>query len=207
MAQAQLQVTLRESSGKGVARKCRAAGQVPGVVYGKGIDSCPISIDPKALEKAISTKAGWNTLLTLKTEGALDGKVVILKDLTMHPIKRNTMHVDFQTVNMKQNVSIMVPVVTTGTPVGVKEGGNLQIIRHELEVHCLPTAIPDQIELDVAHLTIGDTIHIDDVKLPEGVEVPHDVNFTVVTCAGFKPEVEEVEGEEVEEGAEEATEE
>lgn len=201
MAQSDLQVTARETVGKGAARSLRRQGLVPAVVYGKGMEPCTITVDPKALKAAMATEAGLNTLITLKGDGAFDGKTVLVADSQVNAIRRDLEHVDFKTVDLTQNVSVMVPVVTVGTPEGVKLGGTLSVIRHELEVLCLPTAIPQAIEIDVAALNIGDVIHVDEIVAPEGASIPHDVNFTVVTCVGRAAE-EEVEGEEGEEGEE-----
>lgn len=189
MAQSQMQVLARNGVGKGVARKLRANNLIPAIVYGKGEEPCPISVEPKALQAAIATKAGWNTLITLKGQGGFDGKVVILKDLQKNPIKGFMLHADFETVNMNKELHILVPVHVSGTAIGEKEGGTLQIIRHELECYCLPKDIPEAILIDVAALKIGDVLHIDDITLPAGVTVPRDVNFTVVTVAGHKAEV------------------
>ena len=188
MAQSQLNVALREGIGKGGARALRREGLVPGVVYGKGMAACGVAVDPKALEQAIATESGWNTLITLQGEGAFAGKVVILKAVQRHPLRRVPIHYDFQAVDLSQNVHVMVPVDTIGKALGEKLGGQLQIIRHELEVVCLPGNIPTSIDIDVAALNIGDVVHIEDVTLPAGVEVPHDVNFTVITVTGHKAE-------------------
>ncbi|MDO3377047.1 50S ribosomal protein L25/general stress protein Ctc [Geoalkalibacter halelectricus] len=198
MAQSQLEVRLREGTGKGVARSLRRQGLVPGVVYGKNMEPCPIVVEPKALEAAIATESGWNTLITLRGEGPFAGQVVILKDMTVHTILRTPRHVDFHAVSMKKKVHVMVPVHALGKSAGEKIGGSLEVIRHELEVHCLPDRIPTAIEIDVTNLGIGDVVHIEDIRLPEGVEVPHEVNFTVITCTGRKAEEEE----QVEEGTE-----
>ena len=195
MAQSQMQVLTRNGVGKGVARKLRANNLIPAIIYGKGEEPCSISVEPKALQAAIATKAGWNTLITLKGEGSFDGKVVILKDLQKNPIKRSLLHADFETVNMNKALHVMVPVHVSGTSVGEKEGGTLQIIRHELECHCLPKDIPEAITVDVAAMKIGDVLHIKDIVLPAGVTLPDDVNFTVVTVAGHKAEVETEEAE------------
>ena len=203
MAQAELNVALRERVGKGGARSARRAGLVPGVVYGPNMESCTISVEPKALAVAIGGEAGWNTLLTLKGDSSFDGVFAIVKDMQVDAIRRNTTHVDFQAIDASKSASFMVPVNTVGKSTGEKEGGNLQVIRKELEVFCLPTAIPACIDINVEGMNIGDTVHIDDVVVPEGVELPHDVNFTVITLIGFKgtDEDEDVEGDEVE-GAE-----
>lgn len=188
MAQSQLKVASRSGRGKNDARALRREGLVPGVVYGKGMEACNVAVDPKALQQAIATNAGWNTLITLQGEGPFDGKVVILKDMQVHALRRQMTHVDFQAVDLKQKVHVMVPVRAIGKSMGEKLGGQLQIIRHELEVVCLPDSIPISIDIDVTELSIGDVVHINDVKLAPGIEVPHDVNFTVITVTGHKAE-------------------
>ncbi len=200
MAQSELQVTARENIGKGAARSLRRQGLVPAVVYGKGIDPCAITVDPKALKIALSGGAGLNTLLTLKGDGSFSGKTVLLVDSQVHAIRRDLEHVDFKAIDISQETSVMVPIITIGTPVGEKVGGTMSLIRHELEVHCLPTAIPTSIEIDVSAMEIGDVLHVDEIKVPAGVTIPFDVNFTVVTVVGHAPE--EVEGEEGEESEE-----
>jgi large subunit ribosomal protein L25 len=199
MAQVKLNVDIREKSGKGVARKLRAAGKLPAVVYGKGVDPITITVDPKELEGAVSGEAGLNTLITLKGAAELDGKVVILKDADVHPIRRDMISADFHAINLKEKSTFMVPINVVGTAVGQKEGGALQLVRNELEVLCLPTEVPQTIDIDVTALEIGDTIHIDQVVAPEGVELVHEVNFTVITLSIIKVEVEPVDEEELDE--------
>lgn len=201
MAQSELNVTNRDRTGKGVARTLRREGLIPATVYGRGLEPCSIIVEPKALKAAIATEAGWNTLITLKGEGSFSGKVVILKDMQVDAIRRNMKHADFQVVDMKKKIHVMVPVHTLGKPEGEKVGGIMQVIRHELEVVCLPTAIPSAIEVDVTAMKIGDVLHLEDIALPAGIEVPHEVNFTVIILSS--PTVEEEETEEAE-GAEEA---
>lgn len=203
MAQADLNVEVREGTGKGVARRLRAAGKIPAVVYGKDIEPCSISVEPKALEQAIGSAAGWNTLLTLKGAPAVEGKIVVLKELDLHPIRREMVCADFHAIDLQKKVHFMVPVHPVGKSEGEKIGGSLQVIRHELEVVCLPTAVPQVIEIDVTALHIGDVVHVNDIVAPAGVEIPHDVNFTVITVTGHKAEAEETEGEEAEEATEE----
>ena len=203
MANSVLNVELRVRTGKGGSRKVRRDGLVPAVVYGKGVESLNLRVDPKALQTAIATEAGWNTLITLKGEGPFDGKVVILKDMQVDAIRRDPQHVDFHAIDLTRNIAVMVPVQPLGKAKGVIEGGTLSMIRHELEVYCLPTNIPTSIEMDVANLEVGDAIHIDEVVLPEGVESLHDVNFTVLTVVGrMAEEVEETDEEDIVEGEE-----
>jgi large subunit ribosomal protein L25 len=191
MAQSKLEFSLREGTGKGSARATRRQGLVPAVVYGKGMTSCAVTVEPKALKKAISTEAGWNTLITLAGDGPFAGKIVILKDLQVEPIRRTVLHADFQAMDLKKRTQVMVPVHPIGKSAGEKAGGNLQVIRHELAVFCLPKDIPATIEVDVAALEIGDVVHIEDLVLPAGVEGPHEVNFTVITVTGHKADAEE----------------
>lgn len=188
MAQAELNVSARTRLGKGGSRALRRQEQAPAVVYGKGIEPCAVTVEPKALKKALATESGLNTLITLRGDGPFDGKVVIVKDLQFDAIRRDITHVDFQAIDLTAKVHVMVPVHAIGKSQGEKDGGNLQLIRHELEVVCLPTAIPKAIEIDVTALKVGGVIHINDITLPAGVEAPHDVNFTVITVTGHKAE-------------------
>lgn len=212
MAKSVLNVETRVRTGKGGSRKVRQDGLVPAVVYGKGVEALNLRFDPKALQQAVATEAGWNTLITLKGDGPFDGLVVILKDMQIDAIRRNPTHVDFLAIDLKKTLAVMVPVQPVGKSQGEIEGGTLQLVRHELEVYCLPTNIPTSIEIDVTALNVGEVVHIDEVSLPEGVESQHDVNFTVLTVVGRMAEEVEVdeedeEGVETEEVSEEAADE
>ena len=195
MAKSVLNVETRVRVGKGGSRKVRRDGLIPAVVYGKGIEALNLRLDPKALQQAVATEAGWNTLVTLKGDGPFDGLVVILKDMQIDAIRRHPKHVDFLAIDLKALLSVMVPVHPVGKSQGEIEGGTLQLIRHELELNCLPTNIPTSIDIDVTKLNVGDSVHIDEVVLPDGVESQHDVNYTVLAVVGHKAE-------EVEEGEE-----
>ncbi len=199
MAQTELMVNSREALGKGSARSLRREGLVPAVVYGKSFEPCALSVDPKALKKSISTEAGLNALITLKGDGPFNGQVVILKDMQVDPVVGTVLHADFQVIDLTAKVSVMVPIHPVGKSAGEKEGGNLSVIRHEIEVVCLPSAIPAAIDIDVTEMQIGDVFHVEDLQLGDGVEAPHDANFTILTVVGRMAEEAE-EGEEVEEG-------
>ena len=201
MAKSVLNAETRVRIGKGGSRKVRQDGLVPAVVYGKGVEALNLRLDPKALQKAVATEAGWNTLITLKGDGPFDGLVVILKDMQIDAIRRNPTHIDFLAIDLKKTLAVMVPVQPVGKSQGEIEGGTLQLVRHEIEVYCLPTNIPTSIEIDVTALNVGEGIHIDEVSFPEGVESQHDVNFTVLTVVGRMAEEVEVD-EEDEEGVE-----
>lgn len=195
MAQIELNVSLREGCGKGVARSLRRQGLIPAVMYGKGSDVCSLTVDPKLLQAAIATDAGWNNLITLKGDGPFDGKIVILKDMQMDPVRTEPLHADFQTIDLQKKVHVLVPLHPTGKSEGEKQGGTLEVIRHEIELVCLPTSIPAFIEVDVTKLNIGDSLHVKDIPLCEGVELPPDVNFTVLTISGHSADVAEEAGE------------
>jgi large subunit ribosomal protein L25 len=212
MSESLLNVSLREASGKGVARGLRRQGQIPAVFYGKGLEHCSLSVDIKALKQALSTEAGLNTLITLQGEGPFSGKVVIVKDLQLEPLSRKPLHVDFQVIDLTKKTLVMVPLKIVGKAEGEKVGGVLQVIHKEVEVRCLPTAIPPFIEVDVSALEVGDSIGIEDLTFPADVETTFEENFAVVNVSEIKAVVEEeeevaeeeaVEGEEAEAAEEE----
>ncbi|RKH38299.1 50S ribosomal protein L25/general stress protein Ctc [Corallococcus sp. AB049A] len=177
-----LEAQARDNSGKGVARRLRASGQVPAVVYGKHLKApIHISVDPKAMRAAINTPHKLNTLIQLKLAG--NDQQVLLKDYQMDPLTRDILHADFIAVTDKEQVKVNLPVVLTGKAAGVADGGLLTQIRRNLEVWALPGAIPLQIEVDVTNLKIAEAIHVNDVKLPEGVSVKTHVNYTIAVLS------------------------
>ncbi|NBD13290.1 MULTISPECIES: 50S ribosomal protein L25/general stress protein Ctc [Corallococcus] len=177
-----LEAKAREGSGKGVARRLRASGQVPAVVYGKHLKApLHISVDPKAIRTAINTPHKLNTLIQLKLAG--NDQQVLLKDYQMDPLTRDILHADFIAVRDNDQVKVNLPVVLTGKAAGVADGGLLTQIRRNLEVWALPGAIPLQIEVDVTNLKIAEAIHVNDVKLPDGVSVKTHVNYTIAVLS------------------------
>ncbi|WP_375757832.1 50S ribosomal protein L25/general stress protein Ctc [Corallococcus exercitus] len=177
-----LEAQAREGSGKGVARRLRSAGRVPAVVYGKHLKApLHISVDPKGIRTAINTPHKLNTLIQLKLAG--NEQQVLLKDYQMDPLTRDILHADFIAVSEKEQVKVNLPVVLTGKAAGVADGGLLTQIRRNLEVWALPGAIPLQIEVDVTNLKIAEAIHVNDVKLPEGVSVKTHVNYTIAVLS------------------------
>jgi len=201
--QQDLAVKTREAAGKGAARKLRSAGKVPAVFYGKKSETLSLEVDTKELNDILNKETGGSTFFNLSFEGKSEQKAAILKELQADPVTNRLIHADFLELLMDEKISASVPVHLTGKAEGVELGGTLQPIRRELEVICLPKDLPDFIEIDVTELGVGESIHIDDVTLPNGVEVPHDVNFTVAVIVARRG-AEETEGEEGEEGAEEA---
>ena len=208
MEKIELQATVRKSVGNGPARVLRRAGQIPAVLYGRKIEPVLLSVNTKDLEQILKKGSFGQFILTLVIQnGKKMTKPAIIKELQTHPVSGNLIHIDFYEVDMKRQIKVMVPVVTTGKSVGIEEGGLLNIVRRELEVFCLPGDIPETIEIDISELGIGDSIHLEDLPLGENVEVVTDVNFTVVTVLSPKVEEEVVEEEEEElEGEEEGAE-
>src|SRR5215472_8407800 len=186
---ATLQAKPREGAGKGPARRLRAQGLIPAVVYGRHSKTAQqIAVDPLAIKQAVSAPARLNTLIQLKLDG--QEKLVLLKDFQLDPVSRQMLHADFLEVREGERVKVNVPIVLVGKPAGVLAGGILSQARRQIEVLALPTAIPDKIEVDVSHLKMAQAIHINDVKLPEGLAVRTTVNFTVAVVS--VPEKEEV---------------
>ncbi|MBN1203532.1 MAG: 50S ribosomal protein L25/general stress protein Ctc [Myxococcaceae bacterium] len=184
-----LEAKSREGAGKGAARKLRAQGLVPAVVYGKHLKApVHVAVEPKAVRQSINTPHKFNTLIALKLDGA--AHQVLLKDFQVDPVTREILHADFIAVTDNEKVKVNVPLVLTGKAVGVADGGLLTQARRELEVWALPQAIPEKIEADVTHLKIAMVLHINDIKLPEGVSVKTNVNYTLAVCAA--PEREEI---------------
>jgi large subunit ribosomal protein L25 len=134
--------------------------------------------------------------------GGAEKRTVMIKELQIDPVKFKYLHVDFYEVKMDQQITTTVPVAAVGTSKGVEEGGVLQIIRRELEVNCLPGDIPEQIEIDITNLDIGDSVHVEDIRLGEKIEVPYETNFTILTVVSPAMEKEEVEEAEEEAGEE-----
>jgi large subunit ribosomal protein L25 len=178
----------REGKGKGPARRLRTKGLIPAVVYGKQGQPASIAVDPVAIEKAIASPLRFNTLITLRMEQG--EKRVLFKDYQVDPVTRRLLHADFLEVALDKPVKVEVPVVTTGKAEGVTAGGILSIAAHEVLLEALPNRIPAQIELDVTSLKIGQSIHISEVKVPEGCKIKYATDYVVAFVA--VPEKEEV---------------
>ncbi len=200
-----LQAKRREKTGKGAARTLRRQGEIPAVLYGPNTESTTLSVNVHDLEVLLNKVSPSQAVLNLQVEnGSKNRKMVMIKELQTDPVKFKYLHVDFYEVKMDQMITTTVPVTPVGTSRGVEEGGMLQIIRRELEVNCLPGDIPEQVEIDISDLEVGDSVHVEDLDLGEKVEIPYETNFTILTVASatMKKEAEEEEAEEEE--AEEA---
>lgn len=184
-----LNAKIRTGAGKGFARRTRAEGLVPGVVYGPRLEKpLNIAVNAKETKAAIQTPKKMNTVLGLN----VDGKqiTVLLKEFQLDPVSKELLHVDFIDVRENEQVKVKIPVILTGKAEGVTNGGILSQIRREIEVWSLPGAIPEKIEADVTPLKIGGSLHINEVKLPAGVTVKTSTNFTIAVVTA--PEIEKV---------------
>lgn len=190
----------REGRGKGAARTSRREGRIPGVLYGHGEESVPLSVDAGELQKLVHTISVENTILDLDLGDGEPYKVLI-RELQRHPFRDEFVHIDFFHVAMDEKIQVEVPIVLLGTPTGVKnKGGILDHQLRELEVFCLPGSIPEKVEIDVSDLDIGDSIHVNEIQLPD-VEVLTELDRAVVAVLA-PTVVEEVEEEEAEEAIE-----
>ena len=208
--QIKLSAANRTEKGKGVAKRLRMEGKLPAVVYGHKTAPIALTIDAKQLLNLIVEGKSEHKLFGLSIEG--NGKplekTVMIKELQIHPLKRNFLHVDFFEVAMDEEITLSLLIKLVGEAPGVEMGGMLQQVRREIEIKCLPSQIPDTVEIDVSALNIGDSVHLNDIQLPEGVKVLDDADLTIATVLAptVEKEVapEEAEGEVEAEAAAEA---
>jgi len=170
MAIVSLEAAPRSDVGKGVARKLRAGGRVPGVYYGRGEESIPLTVALKDLESVIESAEGSNVIVDLKLSGeAAKDRKALIREIQRHPVAGLILHLDLQHISLTERIVVEVPIVLVGTPLGVKDaGGILEHLLREVEVECLPTDIPSKLEVDVTALQIGDSLHVSDLKVERG---------------------------------------
>jgi large subunit ribosomal protein L25 len=178
-----LSVSPRSERGKSAARSMRRAGRIPAVMYGHGDATRELSIDALQLEHLLSSISVENTLIDVQIEGGESTRALI-REVQWHPVKPIVLHVDFYQVHAGESLKLDVPVRLNGTPVGVRElGGVLQQSFHELHIECLPRHIPEAIDIDVSGLSIGDSIYVRDVSLPN-VTIHNDGDLAICSVTG-----------------------
>ncbi len=178
-----LKTEVRKSAGKKIAKGLRTKGLVPAVVYKGGKEALKLQIDERAFNEILHTKAGGNVIITLKMHDAAKEKdrTVIIKEIQRGPIKGEVLHVDFYEISLTETLKVNVPVVPHGEAAGVKkDGGTLEHVMWEVQVECLPTAIPEKIEVDVSNLNIGDAIYVKNIVVPEGVKILNDPELIIM---------------------------
>lgn len=173
-----LQAEVRETRGKGPARRLRAQGKVPGVFYGPGVEPTPLTLSPKELEKALRGERGRNVVFALSVGG--QDELAMVKDVTVDPVSQELLHVDLYRVFEDKELEIDVPFRTHGRAQGVVMGGVLNVTRRTLPVRTTPAKIPVSIEVDVTPMQLRDTISVEQVELPEGVECTLPPKLTLV---------------------------
>jgi large subunit ribosomal protein L25 len=196
MAHVSLTAQPREEFGNGPARRLRQQGRVPGVVYQPGGPSLAFSLSDRDLRRAIHE--GRTGVIDLVI-GDAPARPVLLKDAQLHPLHLNVVHVDFQEVDLTQVIEAPVQVTLVSTPVGVRDGGVLDQPLREVVVSALPDSLPDHLELDVAELTVGDSLTVADLRAPEGVTIVTDAETVVASVVAPSEVVIEEEDEEISE--------
>lgn len=184
------EITLPVESGRPIGSRSsgrlRAAGKIPGVVYGHGIDPLPVAVEARALRAALTTEAGLNALLNLEVDGA--SHLTLARELQRHPVRHNVTHVDFQIVRRDEVMSVDVPIILVGDAAEVHRGdGVVDQQVFSLTVQATPALIPNAIEIDVSELRIGDAVRVGDLSLPEGVSSEVDADVAIVI--GQPPQV------------------
>ncbi len=196
MEQVELNAFVRDVKGKKVKR-LRAEGYIPGILYGKHLEEpvCLVVPEKELVKILTSTEGGRGILFTLNIQnGEVRKEYAILQDVQFHPTKLNVIHVDWHGISLEEEIEATIPILLKGEAVGTKVGGILETVLDEVDVRCLPMNLPPHIEVDISNLNIGDSIHVRDLVVPEGVTIVtpgEEVIVTVVT-----PEAEEAPAEE-----------
>ncbi|MBN2439674.1 MAG: 50S ribosomal protein L25/general stress protein Ctc [Deltaproteobacteria bacterium] len=199
-----LKAFTREKTGKGPARRFRKKGSIPAVFYGRGEEAIHLSVNAAELLKVIQAKKE-NIFVKLLIEGEKNlEKLSLIKELQIEPVSRRFYHVDFYEIRMDHKLTLDVPLRFAGIPIGVQNGGELQHLKRDLKVSCLPSVLPDFIEIDVTGLDIGNSIKVQDIRVPEDITVldPGDVGVVMVAVVkvSVPAETEAAEGEAAAEG-------
>ena len=189
MATAQLSASTRDSVGKGAARTLRSAGQIPAVIYGHAREPQALAVQAREVEKLLERVSAESTVIELNLASGVSR--TLIREIQRHPFKKQILHIDFQELVAGEKVSVNVPIVLTGTPEGVRvSGGILSQVMSELTIRVDPVNIPRRIEADVTNVSIGHSLHVSDLTIPEGVEVLDDADATVAVVSAPKVEVE-----------------
>jgi large subunit ribosomal protein L25 len=187
MKQVTLDALMRNETGKGAARKIRAIGRLPGVLYGPKNKSVSLSIDAHGFNRIVETSKGEQILfnLNLKKADEITNRLALVKELQVHPVSERIRHIDFYEVYMDEEVRVDVPIAIIGKAKGVEiDKGILEIIKRTVKVSCLPMSIPKEIQVDVSDLGLGEAIHAADLIAPEGIRIMEDPKITLITIVG-----------------------
>ena len=202
MSTVQFNVTKRDSLGKEASKKFRRDGLIPAVVYGKNKENLNINVNHLKLKQIFKSDAGENTIIEMQVEDSDIKKKVLLKEAHLDTLTSNPIHLDFYEINESEKVKVSCPLKFTGKPEGVKNGGVIQTLANEVQVQCLPENIPNNIEIDIAHLEIGETFRVEDLTEVEGVDIVSNPNSTVLSILAPRLITETQEASSEEEGEE-----
>jgi large subunit ribosomal protein L25 len=180
MATASLSATPRTGTGKGVARTLRQSGQIPGVIYGHARQPQALTLNAREFDRLMEHVTA-STVIEVEVGGKMSK--TLIREIQRHPYKKQVLHVDFLELVAGEKVTVEIPIVYVGTPQGVRDGGILEQIKHELTLEADPTTLPEHIEVDVSALTIGHTLYVRDVRIPEGATVQDDPDSPVALVA------------------------
>lgn len=185
MATASLSASTRANVGKGVARSLRREGKLPAVIYGHARASQALSIDARELGRLLEHVSADTTVIELSVDGAMTR--TLIREIQRHPVKRAIIHVDFQELVAGEKVTVNIPIILTGVSVGVRlNGGILTQVLSELEVSVDPANIPNRIEVDISEVNIGGSVHVNELRIPDGVEVLTGATDTVLIVSASK---------------------
>lgn len=190
MERLKIKADSREVGKKGGNRRLRKAGAIPAILYGKGEKPVALSVNAKEFTSMMKGSAGHNALVDLDIGGKGAGAtVVMLKDYQVDVIHHVITHVDLLKIDMKEKIVVKVPIHVTGKAIGITKGGLVELVRREVEVRCLPSHIPAKLDIDITSLDIGHSLHVSDLKLPEGLEAAQSGDLTVVSIVAPREEV------------------
>lgn len=193
----------REGTGKGVARKLRQAGKIPAVLYGREMDAIHLAVDAHQAELLFRSIPVDNTVIELKVDGDEASHQTLIREIQTHPYRGHLVHVDFLRIQAGVMVDMNVPLHLIGDPVGVREhGGVLEQVIHDIPISCVPSAIPESIDVDVSGLDLHDTLHISDLVVPEGIEIQLPPERTICSVAIPRAIIEETDEDEDEDEVE-----
>ena len=178
----------RDTRGKNEARRLRAGGSTPGVLYGVTDTAVPLAVSPKEIGRILHSRTGHNTIFNLAVQGAETTPVMIV-DWQSDPVKDTLIHVDLKRIDLTRAIRVRVPVVTTGEPKGVKiQGGLHELVTREVEIECLPDAIPEQFTVDVSELMIGQSVRASSVSMPDDVKLVSGGDMVISHVVALKAE-------------------
>ena len=199
-----LKAQVREETGKEISRKLRAQGLIPAILYGPSVQPIPLVVNPTAVLKILEKEQAASSFLDLEITDGKNSQIkkVLIKDVDFHPATDQLIHVDFYQITVGKELTLDVPIVIVGKAKGVEKGGVLEQNLRELTISCLPKLVPSHIEIDVANLDIGDSIHVADISVAEGIKIENDPQVPVVTLVAPEEVKAEAEEEELEETAE-----